>query len=237
MPATRQPASGDGSSTGRRDRRHLRHEATRTEILDRAWEMVRADGLAALSMRALARAVGMEPQSLYTYFASKHAVYDEMFAEGNRQLLDRLAHVEWPDDPREILRLNAQVFVEFGVEDPARSQLMFQRTIPDFEPSPESYALAVEALEQMRALFAAAGLSDPIHFDLWTALVSGLGTQQAANDPRGDRWLRLIDEAVDMYADHVLEVRLGTATQDGQMSRASARRPARRGRRGTRGAG
>ena len=53
--------------------------------------MVRADGLAALSLSALARAVGMEPQSLYTYFASKHAVYDAMFAQGNQQLLERMA--------------------------------------------------------------------------------------------------------------------------------------------------
>jgi hypothetical protein len=34
--------------------------------------------------------------------------------------------------------------------------------------------------------------------------VSGLSTQQIANDPGGDRWLRLIDDAVDMYAKHVL---------------------------------
>jgi hypothetical protein len=56
----------------------------------------------------------------------------------------------------------------------------------------------------MRARLAAAGLSDPVHFDMWTALVGGLSAQQATNDPGGDRWLRLIDEMVDMYADHVL---------------------------------
>jgi hypothetical protein len=127
-----------------------------------------------------------------------------MFAEGNQQLIDRLAKVDWPDEPREILRLNAKVFVEFGVEDAARDQLLFQRTIPDFEPSPESYALAVQVVDQMQALFTAAGLSDPVHFDLWTAVVSGLSSQQLANEPGGDRWLRLVDEAVDMYANHVL---------------------------------
>ena len=51
--------------------------------------MVRADGLAALSLRALAHAVGMEPQSLYTYFASKNALYDHMFADGNQELARR----------------------------------------------------------------------------------------------------------------------------------------------------
>jgi len=37
--------------------------------------------------------------------------------------------------------------------------------------------------------------------------VSGLSAQQTANDPTGDRWLRLIDEVVDMYVDHVTPTR------------------------------
>ena len=146
----------------------------------------------------------MRPPSLYWYFDSKHAIYDAMFAEGNRQLLARFEEQNWPTDPRELLRLSARVFVEFSAEDVQRYQLLFQRTIPDFEPSPGSYALAVQALEQMRTLFTAAGLSDLGQFDLWTALTAGLAAQQTANDPGGDQWLRLIDEAVGMYADHVL---------------------------------
>jgi len=187
-----------------RDRRAERRESTRTEILDAARELARTQGLAGLSLRDVARKIGMRPPSLYWYFDSKHAIYDAMFAEGNRQLLARLAEQDWPADPRALLRLTARVFVEFAAEDVERYQLLFQRTIPDFEPSPCSYALAVEVFEQMRARFAAAGLSDPAQFDLWTALAAGLAAQQTSNDPGGDRWLRLIDEAADMYADHVL---------------------------------
>jgi AcrR family transcriptional regulator len=187
----------------KRDRRQLRHQATRQEILETAWRMVRADGLAALSLSTLARAVGMEPQSLYTYFSSKHAVYDAMFAEANADLLHRMRAIEWPEEPREMLRQQARLFVEFSAEDPARHQLLFERTIPDFSPSPESYALALDVFATARARQARAGLTDDAHFDLWTALVAGLAVQQSANDPGGDRWIRLIDEAVDMYADHV----------------------------------
>jgi AcrR family transcriptional regulator len=202
--AAHQPEGRPRSSPVRRDRRHLRHEATRREILDTAWDMVRADGLGALSWNALARAAGMEPQSLYTYFASKHAVYDAMFADGNRELLARMTDVDWPAEPREVIRVQARIFVEFSAEDPARHQLLFERTIPEFEPSPESYAIAREVLEVTQQRQAAAGLTDQSHFDLLTALVAGLAVQQIANDPGGDRWVRLIDEAVDMYVDHVL---------------------------------
>jgi len=187
-----------------RDRRAERREATRAEILEAAWELSRTQGLAGLSLRDVARKIGMQPPSLYWYFDSKQAIYDAMFAQGNRQLLERLTGQHWPGDPRSILRLTARVFVEFSAENVERYQLLFQRTIPDFQPSPESYALAVQVFDQMRARFAAAGLGGPEHFDMWTALVAGLAAQQTANDPGGDRWLRLIDEVVDMYADHVL---------------------------------
>ncbi|TMK84168.1 MAG: helix-turn-helix transcriptional regulator, partial [Actinobacteria bacterium] len=65
-----------------RDRRAERREATKAEILDAAWEVVRAEGLAALSLRDLAAKVGMRAPSLYSYFDSKHAIYDAMFLQG-----------------------------------------------------------------------------------------------------------------------------------------------------------
>jgi hypothetical protein len=39
--------------------------------------------------------------------------------------------------------------------------------------------------------------------DLYTALVGGLVDQQWANDPGGSRWARLLDRAIDMYADNL----------------------------------
>ena len=187
----------------RRDRRYTRHQATKREILDTAWKMVRDDGVNALSLRALARAVDMEPQSLYTYFASKHSVYDHLFADGNRQLLARFDLLAVSDDPRRALQAVARLFVTFAGEDQARYELLFLRTIPEFEPSPESYAVAVEVFNRARSILTGVGLNDPEDFDLWTALVSGLSSQQLANDPGGDRYIRLIDNAVAMFSEHV----------------------------------
>jgi hypothetical protein len=39
--------------------------------------------------------------------------------------------------------------------------------------------------------------------DLNTALLSGLIDQQQANDPGGDRWSRLVEPAIDMWADYI----------------------------------
>lgn len=75
-----------GGST--RDRRAERRQATIHEILDTAWRLARADGLAGVSLRELAGEVGMRPQSLYSYFESKNAIYDAMYAQGSRQFVE-----------------------------------------------------------------------------------------------------------------------------------------------------
>jgi AcrR family transcriptional regulator len=185
-----------------RDRRAERYAATRREILDAAWELVRADGLGALSMRELGARVGMRAQSLYAYFPSKFAIFDAMFAESNEELLRRLTALKPARDPVAALRAEKRVFIEFCVEDPARYQLLFQRTIPGFQPSPEAYAPALEVLESGRAALRACGITSARAMDAWTAVTGGIAAQQNANEPGGERWTRLADEVTDMFLAH-----------------------------------
>jgi len=186
-----------------RDRRTERHEATRAEIVDAAWAIARAEGLAGVSLRDVARRVGMQAPSLYSYFDSKHAIYDAMYAQGCRDYVEREPQLALGGDPIDSLKARIRFFVEFCTEDPARYQLMFQRTIPGFEPSPESFAISVASLECTRDLLAAAGFTDPAALDLMTAVGTGLTDQQISNDPGGDRWTRLVDEAMEMLFDHL----------------------------------
>jgi len=183
-----------------KDRRAVRRAATRDEILRAAWSLARAEGLAALSMRDLAAAVGMRAPSLYQYFDSKLEIYDAMFGQG---MVEALAVVEGGIDGRhgrEALRESARALLLFTTNDPVRNQLLFQRTIPGFEPSPDSYAPAVALSARVASLIAELGTSDAAQaMDLWTAVISGLSNQQLANEPGGDRWIRLFDRAVDMY--------------------------------------
>jgi AcrR family transcriptional regulator len=182
-----------------RDRRAERRAATRREILDAAWDLVRADGLGSLAMRDLGARVGMRAQSLYAYFPSKYAIFDAMFAESNRELLRRLSELEPGGDPSERLARHARVFIDFSVEDPVRYQLMFQRTIPGFEPSPEAFAPAVDVLETARTAMRACGITDPRAFDAWTAVTAGVAAQQNSNEPGGDRWVRLAGDLTAMF--------------------------------------
>lgn len=181
-----------------------RRAETRAEILDAAWALCREQGLAALSLRELARRVGMRAPSLYSYVASKDEIYDAMFAQGQHELLAALPDVDQLEVvDREDLRGAVHTFFSFCTEDPTRYQLLFQRTIPGFAPSPASYALAVEVLDHAERALTAAGVRDRRHLDLWTAVITGLTDQQISNDPGGDRWARLLDEAIDLFCDHV----------------------------------
>jgi AcrR family transcriptional regulator len=185
-----------------RDRRAERREATKAEILQMAWDMVRDEGLAALSLRDLARRVGMQAPSLYSYFASKHAIYDAMYAEGSREFVARRRQLVLTGDPLRDLIAGMRLFIDFCTENPVRYQLLFQRTIPGFEPSAESFAISVEGLGAMRAQLAEMGFTDPELLDLLTAIGTGLTDQQISNDPGGDRWIRLVDEAMEMFFKH-----------------------------------
>src|SRR5262249_17693959 len=141
----------------------------------------------------------------YTHFGSKHAIYDGMFGQAwsDYEQVVLAEFAELPRAPRAALRRAARVFFDFSVANPARSQLMIQRTIPGFEPSPESYAPAVRVLDRAQQPFRDLGLTDPADFDIGTAMLGGLVNQQLANDPGGTRWSALLDRAVDVWADGV----------------------------------
>jgi AcrR family transcriptional regulator len=185
------------------DRRTRRRQETRAEIVAAAWGQVREHGLAGLSMRDLGQRVGMRAQSLYSYFASKHEIYDAMFLEGNEAFVRSLRALPPSDDPAEIARDGAHNFFEFCVSDPVRYQLLFQRTLPDFVPSERSYDVAREAYQLSVDQLHAMGVTQS-GIDLWTAVLAGLVAQQLSNEPGGDRWAVLIDDAVDMLLAAVL---------------------------------
>ena len=187
----------------KRDRVAERREATRGEIIEAAWQLAQEQGLAEFTLRDLAERVGMRAPSLYTHFESKHAIYDAMFGQAWRdyEQIALAELVELPQAPRAAIRRAARVFFNYAVANPARQQLMNQRTIPGFVPSADSYAPAVRVFELGQQIFRSLGLTDSSDFDIFTAILAGLINQQLANDPGGTRWSALLDRAIDVWAD------------------------------------
>jgi AcrR family transcriptional regulator len=185
------------------DPRARRHAATKAAIVREAWHLAARDGVAGVSLGELAKRVGLRQPSLYTYFSSKNDLYDELFADGNRQLWATVAERDYPDDPRAALKEFARAMVAFCAADVARYHLLFQRHVPAFEPSPDSYDLAKRFVGWGRSLCSRAGVERDEDFDVFTALIAGLADQQVANDPGGDRWLALTEPVIEMLLAHL----------------------------------
>ena len=105
--------------------------------------------------------------------------------------------------PRARVQHVARSFFDFASADLARHQLMNQRTIPGFEPSPEAFAPSQRAVQATIEALAALGVTDRGDVEILFAILSGLVDQQLANDPGGTSRRALLERAVDMWADGV----------------------------------
>jgi AcrR family transcriptional regulator len=185
------------------DPRPARRQARFDNILAAAWSVAAGQGLAAVSLHEVARRVGLRQPSLYAYIDSKAALYDAMFGHAAKALLDHVKSWTYSADPRQAVRDSCLALWHFADDHPVESQLLFERTVPGFEPTPASYAYAQEFLKFNTDLLAAAGVTDPGDVDIFTALIGGLLNQQQANEPGGDRWMRHLDVVLEMFFDHV----------------------------------
>ena len=196
-------ASVYSSDTGV-SRRLLRRQQTIEDALDTAVAIMEELGVGGLSMSEIARRVGMRQPSLYEYFDSKLALYDAMFADGNRRLLERLGAVTLSPEPREALKQWLHTFAAFGSEDSELYQLLFHRPIPGFTPSAESYALAEKVLGAAYTLMRAAGVTEQGDMDCIVAITAGITDAQISNDLGGDRWLRQLNRLIDLLIDDAI---------------------------------
>ncbi len=179
--------------------RDARREAADREVLDAAWRQMDEHGVAALSLRELAAKLGIRPQSLAHYFATKSALLDALFRDGFSELGERLDSTGSSTDSTDALIAAVQTVLGFCAASPARYHLMLQRTVPGFTPSDESLAVALAALDQVLCRLTAVGVDDPADVDVFRGLVNGLAAEQIANDPGGRRFIDRAEHAVRVF--------------------------------------
>lgn len=100
-----------------------------TAILDAARRVLLDEGVAALTMRRLAREIGYSPTTLYLHYAGKddilHALIDEGFARLNAALDAALDAPQAAASPLDRLAACARAYVAFGRANPERYEAMF----------------------------------------------------------------------------------------------------------------
>lgn len=113
------------NSRDRPARRVARAHDQRERIIDAARRIVIREGLAALSMRKIADAIGYSPASLYLHFAGRDEIAEALGQEGYAQLLAQLEPLTLIADARERLHALAHAYVAYGCDHPQTYELIF----------------------------------------------------------------------------------------------------------------
>lgn len=163
-------------------------------------------------MSEVARRLGMRQPSLYKYFPSLHAVYDALFARGLHQVgavSSAAAESAPPGVPR--IRAGGQAWVRWAVENPALTQLLVWRPVPGFVPTDTTFDGSRDQMEILRTELGRAVELGQLREDaasdealrLYTVLLSGLISQQIANQPGvgydAGIFSSLTDTALDLF--------------------------------------
>lgn len=194
-------------------RRARRRAETVEEILRLALEIMGEVGAGGLTFAELARRVGVRPPSLYKYFGSVHAVYDELFRRGQLDHLRAVADAMSPAQPgMPTVAAGLIAGAQWAAEHPVLAQLLFWRPVPGFRPSPDAFAPSLKMVDLFRRALhdaVAAGQVGPQAADdralaLVSVIAAGTASQYLANEPaipwRDSRYLTLIPHALDAFA-------------------------------------
>jgi AcrR family transcriptional regulator len=115
------------------------HGNLRAELLDTAIEQLRETAVEDLSLRALARAIGVSQTAPYRHFADKNELLAAMATRGYRNLLDALrqAGAATGDCPQEQLIAFAHAYVDYAARNPQLFKLMFGPAVQPTVKYPE----------------------------------------------------------------------------------------------------
>jgi AcrR family transcriptional regulator len=110
---------------GVKERKERERAEVRERILDAARDMFTSDGVAAVTMRAIADRIEYSPPVIYSHFADKHALIQELCYRDYRALAQALGRIGRIDDPIERLRKIGLAYVDFALEHPEQFRFMF----------------------------------------------------------------------------------------------------------------
>ena len=130
------------------------HGNLRAEILDSAIEQLRQQGADDLSLRALARSIGVSQTAPYRHFADKGELLAAMATRGYRELLIALRQAGQAagDCPREQLVAFAHAYVAYAADNPQLFKLMFGPAVQPATKYPELREASRETLQLVQEI-------------------------------------------------------------------------------------
>ncbi|MCD2146899.1 TetR/AcrR family transcriptional regulator [Gordonia paraffinivorans] len=103
----------------------------REQLLAAAERLLGAGGTSAVTMRAVVREAGLSPRYFYESFSSTEEVVTAVYDRVTAQLLDRIAAVDRPADPRRSARALLDAIRGFFADDPGRARILLREPLAD----------------------------------------------------------------------------------------------------------
>lgn len=120
-----------------------RPQNLREACIVQARVIVARDGVDGLSLREVARQLGVSHQAPYRHFATRDALLAEIVSRAFQSFADHLqASSEQRDDPMEQLAGLGRAYLEYAAANPLEYALMFATALPDGEQHPAMVAAA-----------------------------------------------------------------------------------------------
>ena len=131
-------------------RERVRVETT-AEIKQAAWADMARNGPSALSLRAVARDMGMAPSAIYRYFASRDELLSALIIDAFNALADtldatyeRVRAAGVTKSGQEFLAL-AAAYRRWALNHPTEYRLVFSTAVPGYAGTPDTTAAAARA--------------------------------------------------------------------------------------------
>ncbi|MCU0498910.1 MAG: TetR/AcrR family transcriptional regulator [Anaerolineae bacterium] len=121
-------------------RREQQRETTLNEIKSLARQQMAAQGAASISLRAIAKEMGLTPAAIYRYFRNYDALITTLIAESYHAQADALQaadRTQPPHDPVARLWAVMLAYRQWALDHPADFQLLYGNPIPNYDAPDE----------------------------------------------------------------------------------------------------
>ncbi|KFA91693.1 TetR/AcrR family transcriptional regulator [Archangium violaceum] len=127
--------------------RPYHHGDLKRALLEASIELIREEGVDALTVAEVGRRVGVSSAAPYKHFADRQALLRALAEEGNRQMSEALvAAARGSTDPLEAFRLSGVAYIRWAAENPALYRIATDPAYTDYT-STEHDVDAPEALK------------------------------------------------------------------------------------------
>lgn len=137
--------------------RKAKHDNLREACIDEAMKIIEASGAENLSMREVARRLGVSHQAPYKHFESRDHILAEILKRSFEDFAAYLDAHPQSDDPYAHLAAMGHAYLQYAAENPLNYRLMFGTPLPDPVQYPEmaarakyAFALLRDAIARMR---------------------------------------------------------------------------------------